>query len=104
MKLVRRLWIALALSLALVAGQQAAALHALGHAIERTTQKHDSIPTKSTCDQCLLFAELSGAVAAGVSQLPVVPAEGAPLPASIPQGASIAPRLAFRSRAPPALL
>jgi hypothetical protein len=104
MKLVRTLWIALVLSLALVAGQQAAALHDLGHAIERTTQKRDSTPAKSPCNQHFLCAELSGAVASSVPQLREVLAACAPLAVSLSQGASLAPRLAFRSQAPPALL
>ena len=94
---------ALFLALALLVGQQAAALHDLAHATERITQK-DSAPAHHSCAQCFLGAQLAGALAAFVPSLPEVVFD--PIPAPVPEihGAPGATRFAFLSRAPPALL
>jgi hypothetical protein len=93
-------WLALAVAM----GQQAAFLHDLGHATERLSQKRDSNPAPSKCDECSLFAPFSGALGA---KAPVAPFVAATHPlAQLVSGrsASLAARLAFRSRAPPAVL
>ncbi|HUQ28345.1 MAG TPA: hypothetical protein VM051_07115 [Usitatibacter sp.] len=96
----RRIFFALWMALAVVVGQQAVALHDLAHA---GGHKQDSTPGKGTCDKCFACAELSGAVGASIP--PVALPEIAPLPREIRSAASAcsAPRLAFRSRAPPSL-
>jgi hypothetical protein len=104
MKPIRRLATVLWLALALLVGQQAAALHDLGHATEKLSQKHDSKPGSSTCDQCFACAELSGAVGTTLPTLPALDAAHAQCARPIEQGVAVAPRLAFHSRAPPTLL
>ena len=104
MKPIRRLASALWLALALLVGQQAAALHDLGHATEKLSQKHDSKPGSSTCGQCFACAELSGAVGTTLPPLPSTDADHAQCARPLEQGVAVAPRLAFRSRAPPTLL
>jgi hypothetical protein len=105
MNSIRRIAVAFGLALALLVGQQAAALHDLGHATERLTHKQDSKPgTSTTCDQCFACAELSGAVGATLPQLPSTDATHAQCARPLERGAAVAPRLAFRSRAPPTLL
>lgn len=104
MKRLRHLGFLLWLALALAMGQQAAALHELGHATERVTHKQDSKPAPAKCSECFLFAGLSSAAGAKASALAVV-APASPRPAVLlEQSASLAARLAFRSRAPPTLL
>lgn len=59
---LRRLGFAFALALALLLGQQAATLHALGHAIEATQDSgHSKHPVPDTCEKCFAFAHLTGA-------------------------------------------
>jgi hypothetical protein len=101
---IRRIAIALWLALALLVGQQAAALHDLGHATEKLSHKQDSKPASTTCDLCFACAELSGAIGTTLPSLPC--ADGAPVQVavSLDAGVATAPRLAFRSRAPPTLL
>jgi hypothetical protein len=105
MNSLRRLATAFGVSLALLVSQQAAALHDLGHATERLSHKQDSKPgTSSTCDQCFACAELSGAVGTTLPKLPSSQGVHAQCARPLEQGVAVAPRLAFRSRAPPALL
>jgi hypothetical protein len=100
----RRIASTFVLGLALLIGQQAAALHDLGHAREQLSQKKDARHVPSFCDHCFACAELSGAVTASVPSVPLVPADPEALVASLDAGEACAPRLAFRSRAPPVLL
>jgi hypothetical protein len=104
MKRLRHLAFLFLLPLALAMGQQAAVLHDLGHAAEKLSGKQDPkrSPTSSKCDECGLFAELSGAVGAKAPIAPFV-AASTPREAAIRErDATLAPRHAFRSRAPPA--
>lgn len=101
---LRRIASAFWLSLALLAGQHAAALHGLAHATEQLTQKKDSQHIPATCDKCFACAELSSGAAATVPSLPVVVVGGHLLLALLEPGALPAARLAFRSQAPPTLL
>ena len=102
MKSSRRILFALAVACALLFGEQAAALHDLGHAVDQIAHK-GSAPG-SPCDQCFACAQLSGAVGTSLPVVPDVPLErGAPIERSRP--AFFAPaRFAFLSRGPPALL
>jgi len=103
MNRIRRFAYAFGLALALVVGQQAAALHALGHATERFAQTQDSLPNAPSCDEHFLFAGFSGALAASVPDLPT--SAGDTVPAVFDERAAPQPlRLAFRSRAPPVFL
>jgi hypothetical protein len=104
MKRLRHLGLFLWLALALTLGQQAAALHGLAHATERFSQRQDSKPAPSKCDECPLFAQLGSAVGSKAPATPVIAAASprAVLPSE--RSASIAARLAFHSRAPPTLL
>jgi hypothetical protein len=102
MKSSRRILLALAVGLALLFGEQAAALHDLGHAVDQVAHK-GTVPG-SSCDQCFACAQLSGAVGTTLPVVPAVPLErGAPIERARP-GIFASPRLAFLSRGPPALL
>src|SRR5262245_44057466 len=97
---LQRLLSVLWLALALVAGQQAAALHALAHAGEQISQKQDSKPPSTDCDQCSAFASLSGAVTASIPAVPLL--AGAIAALFIDRGhAPTASWLAFHRRSPP---
>jgi hypothetical protein len=104
MRPIRRLASILWLAVALLVGQQAAALHDLGHATGQLKHTQDSKTPPASCDQCFACAELSGAV--GVT-VPVLPAVAACTPRAadpVSPGVASAALLAYRSRAPPALL
>ncbi len=90
-------------ALALLAGQQAAALHDLGHATEQFSQKKHSRHVPASCDKCFACAELSGAAGASIPAVAIASAANEAPFAVHETGASCAPRLAFRSRAPPSL-
>ena len=100
---MRRFLSALWLALALVLGQQAVALHALGHATEQLSQKK-SKPAPVSCDECFACATLSGAMGATIPQVPVIVADSLRVISPLHRDASVAARLAFHSRAPPVLL
>ena len=104
MKPIRRLASILWLALALLVGQQAAALHDLGHATGQLSHKQDSKTPPGTCDQCFACAELSGAVGVTVPVLPVVAACTPRAADPVATGVASPARLAYRSRAPPSLL
>jgi hypothetical protein len=104
MKRLRHLGFVLWLALALGLGQLGAALHGLAHATEKVSQRQDSKPAPSKCDECPLFAQLGSAVGSKGPATPVV-ALASPRPIlRSERSASVAARLAFRSRAPPTLL
>jgi len=104
MRSIRRLASILWLALALLVGQQAAALHDLGHATGQLSHKQDSKTPSTSCDQCFACAELSGAVGVTVRQVPVVAACTPRAAEPVDIGVASPARLAYRSRAPPALL
>ncbi|HSN22384.1 MAG TPA: hypothetical protein VLS49_16995 [Usitatibacter sp.] len=100
---VRRVFLAFSLALALLVGQQAAALHDLGHAVDRIEHK-STLPFGTTCDECFACAQLSGAVGATFPVIPpVLLPDGAPRDVRCASAAT-APRFAFLSRGPPAVL
>ncbi len=102
MKSLRRLAVILGLALALLGAQQAAAWHDLGHLTG--SHKQDSKPGSSQCNLCFACAELSGAVGIAFPLVPIDNAAPIQFATSLETGAALAPRLAFRSRAPPTLL
>jgi hypothetical protein len=94
---IARIVFALCLGLAVLAGQHAVAMHDFAHAAGHK----EGTPGKTTCDKCFACAELSSAV--GGSVAPITVPGGAPLPSirECDNAIGAAPRLAFRSRAPP---
>jgi hypothetical protein len=94
---IARILLAFWMALAILAGQHAVAMHDFAHAAGHK----EGAPGKTTCDKCFACAELSSAV--GTTIPPVALPDVAPLPATFERDAAIhaAPRLAFRSRAPP---
>ena len=104
MSRLRTFAIAFWLALALVVGQQAAARHDLTHATERLASQKDSTPVPHVCDQCFVCAGLASGAAPTLPALHVPQADNA-APGYHAQSCAPTPaRLAFRSRAPPALL
>ena len=97
MRQLARVLLAFWMALAILAGQHAVAMHDLSHA----SGHKDGVPGKTTCDKCFACAELSSAV--GTSIPPVALLDDAPviLCATRDTPVTAAPRLAFRSRAPP---
>jgi hypothetical protein len=102
MKALRRLGFALWLALALVAGQQLALLHELGHATEPLVHQDDGTSTDAKCDQHYALAQFAGAAGAAFA-VPAVDLDVAQF-AQPESGALPARALAYRSQAPPALL
>jgi len=98
MNLFRRFGLAFSLAFALFAGQQAALLHDLGHALE---WRKGGVPADKTCDTHYLCAQLGSAVGASPPALPPAPAQSLPVQSFSPQGAAQRTRLAYRSQAPP---
>jgi hypothetical protein len=103
MKPLRRLFTALWLALALLVGQQAAALHDLGHAINQVEHK-GSVPASNTCDECFACAQLGAAVGIEPPAIPQGEATDAVPQLGTWSSPCIAPRLAFLSTGPPLLL
>ena len=93
------LWLALAL--ALFAGQLAAQLHDLSHAMASVqTGSQDQHPGSDTCDKCSLYAPFSGAAASFVlSAIAACAALVTPLARSLPALSRTV--VTSRSRAPP---
>lgn len=102
MRVFRRLGFALWLALALVAGQQAAMLHALAHASDTLAQKDDSRPAPSKCGDCSACAQLSAGAAATPPVLPEAACAESPSSVVARTGSSSL-TLPYHSRAPPAL-
>jgi hypothetical protein len=103
MKRFRNLGFALWLALALLVGQQAAALHELGHATAEFAQDKGAPASASKCDKHFLFAQFFGAVGSFASVPAVSTRER--VEALVEQAfAPAAERLAFHSRAPPTIL
>jgi hypothetical protein len=103
MRSVRRLVLAFSLALALLFGQQAAALHDLGHAVDRIAHK-SPLPFGNTCGECFACAQLAGALGPALPTVPpVLLPDGAPRDVACISAAA-APRFGFLSRGPPARL
>ena len=109
---LRRALLALLVAACVLAGQSGVALHGLGHALEPLAAAHHA-PSPDGCDKpgeegdrsCplhALFVELGSLATASLPVFGAAPAsfEAAPPAASRPRSTL---RVAFRSRAPPAL-
>src|SRR5262245_2664781 len=103
MKLFRRLALAFLLAFALVAGQQAAALHELAHATGEIAPKHGTKGTTG-CDTHYLYSQLGATANAAKSVPPVVACAAPQAPLYAWHSAPIVARFAFNPRAPPTLL
>ena len=97
---IRNVLLALWLAVAVLAGQQAVALHDLAHAASHK----EGVPGKSTCDKCFACAELSSAVGASIP--PAAPTDTAPRSFHPYRDTAISPIpcVAYNSRAPPTFL
>ncbi len=101
MKYLRRLFLAFGLALALALGQQAAALHALGHAADDLAQQ-DSAPAPFKCADHSLFASFAGAMGAEPPVAPFMATVALAERANPQPLAWLAARYSYLSRAPPA--
>jgi hypothetical protein len=99
---LRRFLVALVLGLAVAAGQHAAQLHDLGHALKRVQSgsQQDQHPGSDTCDKCSLYAPFAGAASAYVATIPLVAATIVAAPFSFLPAPSRTV-VSARSRAPP---
>jgi hypothetical protein len=104
MRGMRRFASAFWLALALLLGQHASLVHALGHATEQISKKKDSKPAPASCDQCFAFAELSNAIGTAPVAFAGLELAFAAHAVSFPFDAPAHPRLAYRSQAPPTFL
>jgi hypothetical protein len=102
MKRLRKFGFAVWLALALLVGQQAAALHELGHATAQFAQDKGSPSGTTKCDKHFLFAEFCGAVGT-IASVPAMSAQEAVAAWVHQPFAPAAARLAFHSRAPPTI-
>ena len=104
MNRVRRFWSVLWVALALLVGQQAAALHDLGHAVKRINAPvQDQYPGADTCDKCFGFSQLSGSMPAAANAflaLDIAPI----LPSFVATQAPSRRVVVTRNRGPPTLL
>ena len=99
MKAMRRLGVVLWLALALVVGQQAAAVHALAHAGEALAHKQDSKPAK-VCGECCVAAQLSAGAPPSLPAVPRVDCAAGGLAYAEASGRSVT-TTPYHSRAPP---
>jgi hypothetical protein len=100
--MLHRLLLTLSLVLLFGFGQQGAVTHAISHFSEQQSQQHDKNQHGSTCDKCVVYAELSSAVAGTAFALP--PASLAhQTPISHHTHATSALHLPYSARAPPFL-
>ena len=102
MKRLNKYLLACALAFALLLGQHAAALHALGHAAHAVTQ-NESAPAPTKCADHSLFSSLGAGLGSDAPVTPVVAAVSEVAAAPILASAALAPRFSFHSRAPPTL-
>jgi hypothetical protein len=93
------------LALAFLFAQQTAALHWLSHAVEATQAKAGSSTGGAPhhCDECLAVAAFGAAAPGAGFAFPASLVQLAPGVATAVTASPAAPRLAFRSRAPPIL-
>jgi len=102
MKRLNRFFLACALALAFLLGQQAAALHALGHAADALSQ-NESTPAPSKCADHSLFSTFAAALGSKAPVAPFVAAVSQVGTTPLHTSAALAPRFSFLSRAPPSL-
>jgi hypothetical protein len=99
MNRARHLVLAFGLALALVLGQHATALHGLAHVTGERGQ--DESAPAGGCEEHSLFLALGQGVEAQAVVAPLVVAQAGSPAVEVLRSAALAPRLPFRSRAPP---
>jgi hypothetical protein len=102
MKHFRHLGFALWLAFALVAGQQAAALHELGHATGEIAPKHGT--KTGGCETHYLYSQLGSAADAAKAVAPLVTCASPQSPLYAWHAAPVTASFPFNPRAPPVLL
>ena len=104
MSRVQRFWSILWIALALVVGQQAAALHDLGHAVKRIhAPAQEQYPGSDTCDKCFGFSQLAGSMPGATSAFFTLDA-GFLYSSFFPAPAPSRTVVVTRNRGPPVLL
>lgn len=98
-RMSRRLLIALSLALALLFVQQGAATHAITHVLAEQSQDQ-SLPHNQSCELCVAFAQIGGAIASNPVHFDFGIAVGAPFAPHVaaPYSHTFA---AYAARAPP---
>lgn len=98
--MLRRLLFTLSLVLLFGLGQQGAAAHAVSHLADWQGQQQDKSSHNQTCDKCVVYAQLGGAMPSAGHVLP--PADGQHVTAAARQYTldSLTP-LPYSARAPP---
>ena len=92
------------LALLLVFAQQHAALHWLSHAVDAVDTAHKAKHgPDEVCGECAGLIALGAMAVGSAPALALPPAEPVVADAALPLAPQRAPRLAFRSRAPPVL-
>lgn len=103
--MIRRLFLTLALALLFGFGQQGAVTHAFSHLAD--AQQHDRQQDKShhssTCDKCVVYAELGSAIGSTPFALSAIPRTFQPHPAPALRSRSVLYR-PYSARAPPVLV
>lgn len=100
----RKIFAYLWLSLLLLFAQQGAAVHAISHLPSSSQSQPDKqLPHSQACDKCVVYAGLSGAVAATPQIIPVLPLHLLAAAVFVVFFVSRIRRV-YSSRAPPALV
>jgi hypothetical protein len=68
--MLRRMFLVFTLALLFGLGQQGAAAHAISHYADWQEQQQDKSHTTSTCDKCVVYAQLVGAMPSATYVLP----------------------------------
>ena len=102
LSMLRRLFLALSLSLLFALGQQGAAAHEISHFADWQTQQSDKSHTSTACDQCAVYAQFAAALPSVHHQPPLA---AQPLFALAEARTSAGSRgtLPYAARAPPQL-
>lgn len=102
--MLRRLFLIFTLALLFGLGQQGAVMHAFSHLAD--AQQHDRQQDKShhssTCDKCVVYAELGSAIGSMPFALPAIPQAFQPHPAPVLRSRSVLYQ-PYSARAPPIL-
>lgn len=103
--LLKNIFARVFLALAFVFAQQSASVHWLSHAIDATHAKAGKgAPALDNCDECLTLSALGVGATSSGTELPAPVAQHTLFTSAPPVALAAALRLAFRSRAPPALV
>jgi hypothetical protein len=100
--MLRRLFLILTLAFLFGLGQQGAAMHAISHYADAQEQQDNKSHGTSACEQCVVYANLAGAVPSPAFLLP--PCNGTHVTVAAQAVAADAfYLLAYSARAPPVL-